>query len=41
MQDASLRLTKVELSLGQKVASINWGLILLLAATTSFGLLVP
>ena len=40
MSDASLRLTKVELSLGQKIASINWGLILLLAATTSFGLLV-
>ena len=40
MHDASLRLTKVELSLGQKIASINWGLILLLASTTSFGLLV-
>ena len=33
-------LTKVELTLGQKIASINWGLILLLSATTSFGLLV-
>ncbi len=33
-------LTKVELTLGQKIASINWGLVLLLSATTSFGLLV-
>ncbi|MBM3507533.1 MAG: rod shape-determining protein RodA [Alphaproteobacteria bacterium] len=40
ISDAGLRLTKVELSLGQKIASINWGLVLLLTGTTSFGLLV-
>ena len=33
-------LTKVELTLGQKIASINWGLVLLLSVTASFGLLV-
>ena len=40
MTNAGLRLTKVELSLGQKIANINWGLVLLLSVTTCVGLLV-
>jgi rod shape determining protein RodA len=40
LSGAGLRLTKVELTFGQKVASINWGLVILLAGTTGFGLLV-
>jgi rod shape determining protein RodA len=40
LSGAGLRLTKVELTFGQKVASINWGLVILLAGTSGFGLLV-
>ena len=36
----ALRLSKVDLTLGQKVASLNWGLLLLLSLTAALGLAV-
>ena len=37
---SGIRLSRVELSFGQKVASLNWGLILLITATVGFGIAV-
>ena len=37
---SSSRLSKVELSFGQKVASLNWGLIILICGTVGFGIAV-